>query len=45
MAYPLLEINLDIIKNNVIKVNSLCNNYGIDITGVTKVFSAYPSIV
>ncbi len=45
MSYPLLEINLDIIKENVMEVNSLCSNYGIDITGVTKVFSAYPSIV
>lgn len=45
MAYPMLEIKLDVIKDNVRNVNSLCNNYGIDITGVTKVFSAYPSIV
>ena len=45
MGYPKLDINLDIIKNNVHSVISLCENYGIYVTGVTKVFSASKPII
>ncbi|MDC7236530.1 MAG: alanine/ornithine racemase family PLP-dependent enzyme [Sphaerochaetaceae bacterium] len=45
MEYPKLDINLSTIKNNVQTVVSLCENYGIYITGVTKVFSASKPIV
>ena len=45
MNYPRLDINLETIKNNVFQVNQLCNNHGIKVTGITKVFSATPEIV
>lgn len=45
MSYPMLDINLDIIKKNVECVDLLCKKHGIYITGITKVFSAAPPIV
>ena len=45
MAYPRLDIHLDVVKNNVKVVHSLCAEHGIHITGVTKVFSADPLLV
>ncbi len=45
MNYPRLDIKLDTIKNNVFEVNKLCNNHGIKVTGITKVFCATPEIV
>lgn len=45
MAYPRLDIHVDVVKNNVKTVQSLCREHGIHITGVTKVFSAAPPLV
>ncbi|MGD1821560.1 MAG: alanine/ornithine racemase family PLP-dependent enzyme [Pleomorphochaeta sp.] len=45
MEYPRLDIQLKTIKENVSFVKNLCNTHGIDVTGVTKVFSASPEIV
>ena len=45
MSYPCLNINLKTITNNVKTLVSLCNKHGIEITAVSKVFSAQPEIV
>lgn len=44
MGFPRLDIHLDMIRNNAAAVHQLCGRYGIEVTGVTKVFSAQPQI-
>ena len=44
MSYPRIEINLDKIKNNTIALVKECNNRGIDVVGVTKVFCGHEKI-
>lgn len=45
MSSPRLYIDLKKITNNVKTLVALCNKYGIEITGITKVFCAQPEIV
>lgn len=42
--YPKLKVNKDKIKQNVFKLVELCNEKGIKIAGVTKVFCANPEL-
>lgn len=42
--YPRVLVNLDHIKNNVRTVKKLCEEHGIRIVGITKVFSGDPEI-
>ncbi len=42
--YPRVEISLDKIRNNAEKLISLCNNNGITVAAVTKVFCGLPEI-
>ena len=44
MSYPKMTINLETIKNNVKSVVGLCNEQGIKVAGVTKVFCGNPKI-
>lgn len=44
MSYPKIIINLETIKNNVKAIMKLCNDKGIKIAGVTKVFCGNPAI-
>lgn len=44
MSYPKMTINLETIKNNVKTVVKLCNDRGIKVAGVTKVFCGNPAI-
>ena len=43
--YPLLTVNLNTIRENIRTVSALCAQYGIRVTGVTKVFCAQEQIV
>ena len=42
--YPCIKINLEHLGENVRVVTKLCHNYGIEVTGVTKMFRADPRI-
>ncbi|SCG83230.1 alanine racemase domain-containing protein [Proteiniborus sp. DW1] len=42
--YPRVEISLDKIRHNAKKLISLCNNNGINVAAVTKVFCGMPEI-
>lgn len=44
MSYPKMIIDLETIKNNVKSVVGLCNEQGIKVAGVTKVFCGNPKI-
>lgn len=44
MSYPKMIIDLKTIKNNVKSVVGLCNEQGIKVAGVTKVFCGNPKI-
>lgn len=44
MAYPSLTVNLPHLRKNVRTVRRLCEDRGIGITAVTKVFEADPVI-
>ncbi|MBU5438153.1 alanine/ornithine racemase family PLP-dependent enzyme [Tissierella sp. MSJ-40] len=44
MSYPRMTIDLNIIRNNVKTVVSLCNKHDIKVAGVTKVFCGNPKI-
>lgn len=44
MSLPQLDIHLDIIRKNAATVRKLCEEYGIEVTGVTKAFTAQPQI-
>lgn len=43
--YPELTVNLNTIRQNVKTLVSLCGSYGIEITGISKVFCGEPEIV
>lgn len=45
IKYPMLEINLSKIRNNIEQVAGLCENNGIEIAGVIKGFNALEPIV
>lgn len=44
MSYPRVEIDLEKIKYNTVKMVDLCSRTGIKIVGVTKVFCGLPEI-
>jgi len=44
VSYPKLIVDYEVLKNNVRTVVSLCNNKGIKVAGVTKVFCGNPNI-
>ncbi|HAE92504.1 MAG TPA: alanine racemase [Tissierella sp.] len=44
MSYPKMTINLKTIRDNVLAVSGLCNDKGIKVAGVTKVFGGNPAI-
>ncbi len=39
-----MDSRLDIIRENASAVRALCESYGMDVTGVTKVFTGEPRI-
>lgn len=43
-SYPYLSINLDKIQHNTRSIVALCNKFGIEVTGVTKVVCGCPEI-
>lgn len=44
MAFPRLDVHLDVIRQNAATVRELCGQHGIEVTGVTKVFTGAPEI-
>ncbi len=45
MSYPRVEISLNKIRSNTQTLVDMCNEYNIDVVGVTKVFCAEKEIV
>lgn len=43
--YPIWEINSHILKNNILKIKSLCNKSGIEPCAIIKGFCAQEDIV